>query len=108
MQDACRNLMKSSASFTMISLAQTEYIPFFFRYSIFKVHLKPLKTDLDLAQVARKMAALTPGFTGLLSVRFHPLHLRLVHVTVSSEILFIIIVHLLLGNTCMNPCYFHH
>ncbi|KAJ7374721.1 AFG3-like protein 2 [Desmophyllum pertusum] len=30
----------------------------------FKVHLKPLKTDLDLDQVARKMSALTPGFTG--------------------------------------------
>lgn len=34
------------------------------RYSIFKVHLKPLKTDLNLDTVARKMAALTPGFTG--------------------------------------------
>lgn len=34
------------------------------RCSIFKVHLKPLKTDLDLDTVARRMAALTPGFTG--------------------------------------------
>ncbi|XP_015783254.1 AFG3-like protein 2 [Tetranychus urticae] len=34
------------------------------RASIFKVHLKPLKTDLDKNDVARKMAALTPGFTG--------------------------------------------
>ncbi|PFX27319.1 AFG3-like protein 2 [Stylophora pistillata] len=34
------------------------------RCSIFKVHLKPLKTELNLDQVARKMAALTPGFTG--------------------------------------------
>lgn len=34
------------------------------RASIFKVHLKPLKTLLDKADLARKMAALTPGFTG--------------------------------------------
>ncbi|XP_074594104.1 mitochondrial inner membrane m-AAA protease component AFG3L2-like [Brevipalpus obovatus] len=34
------------------------------RASIFKVHLKPLKTDLIKNELARKMAALTPGFTG--------------------------------------------
>lgn len=34
------------------------------RVSIFKVHLKPIKSDLDRNEVARKMAALTPGFTG--------------------------------------------
>lgn len=34
------------------------------RASIFKVHLGPLKTDLDRVELARKMAALTPGFTG--------------------------------------------
>ena len=34
------------------------------RASIFKVHLKPLKTNLDKNDLARKMAALTPGFTG--------------------------------------------
>ena len=34
------------------------------RASIFKVHLKPLKTDLDRDDLARKLAALTPGFTG--------------------------------------------
>lgn len=34
------------------------------RASIFKVHLQPLKTDLDKTDLARKMAALTPGFTG--------------------------------------------
>lgn len=34
------------------------------RSSIFKVHLQPLKTDLDKVEVARKLAALTPGFTG--------------------------------------------
>ena len=34
------------------------------RASIFKVHLKPLKTDLNKEEVARKLAALTPGFTG--------------------------------------------
>uniref|UniRef100_A0A1B0G3D3 AAA+ ATPase domain-containing protein n=1 Tax=Glossina morsitans morsitans TaxID=37546 RepID=A0A1B0G3D3_GLOMM len=34
------------------------------RASIFKVHLQPLKTDLDKQDLSRKMAALTPGFTG--------------------------------------------
>ncbi|TGZ46781.1 AFG3-like protein 2 [Temnothorax longispinosus] len=34
------------------------------RASIFKVHLAPLKTKLDKAELARKMASLTPGFTG--------------------------------------------
>ncbi|XP_022201897.2 AFG3-like protein 2 [Nilaparvata lugens] len=34
------------------------------RASIFKVHLQPLKTLLDRTDLARKMAALTPGFTG--------------------------------------------
>ncbi|XP_044733109.1 AFG3-like protein 2 [Chrysoperla carnea] len=34
------------------------------RASIFKVHLMPLKSNLDKLDLARKMAALTPGFTG--------------------------------------------
>lgn len=34
------------------------------RASIFKVHLEPLRTDLDKMELSRKMAALTPGFTG--------------------------------------------
>ncbi|XP_064641367.1 AFG3-like protein 2 [Lineus longissimus] len=34
------------------------------RASIFKVHLKALKTELDKNDLARKMAALTPGFSG--------------------------------------------
>nr|NVI71808.1 putative AFG3-like protein 2 [Cucujiformia] len=34
------------------------------RASIFKVHLEPLKTDLNKNDLARKMAAHTPGFTG--------------------------------------------
>ncbi|KAF5277091.1 hypothetical protein FQA39_LY06329 [Lamprigera yunnana] len=34
------------------------------RASIFKVHLSPLKTDIDKNDLSRKMAALTPGFTG--------------------------------------------
>ncbi|XP_025424252.1 AFG3-like protein 2 [Sipha flava] len=34
------------------------------RASIFGVHLKPLKTDLDILKTARKLAARTPGFTG--------------------------------------------
>nr|MBE5725017.1 putative AFG3-like protein 2 [Cucujiformia] len=34
------------------------------RASIFKVHLEPLKTDINKNDLSRKMAALTPGFTG--------------------------------------------
>ncbi|CAG0880975.1 unnamed protein product [Darwinula stevensoni] len=34
------------------------------RASIFKVHLRQLKTKLDKMDLSRKMAALTPGFTG--------------------------------------------
>jgi len=34
------------------------------RSSIYKIHLAPLKTDLDKAVLARKMAARTPGFSG--------------------------------------------
>jgi len=34
------------------------------RVSIFKVHLRPLKYELDENEVARKLSALTPGFTG--------------------------------------------
>ncbi|CAH1780509.1 unnamed protein product [Owenia fusiformis] len=34
------------------------------RASIFKVHLKPLKSSTDKDSLARKMAALTPGFSG--------------------------------------------
>ncbi|ORX98636.1 ATP-dependent metallopeptidase Hfl [Basidiobolus meristosporus CBS 931.73] len=34
------------------------------RSAIFKVHLKPIKTTLDLEKLANKMAALTPGFSG--------------------------------------------
>lgn len=36
----------------------------FCRASIFKVHLAPIKTSLDLDEVARRLSALTPGFTG--------------------------------------------
>lgn len=38
------------------------------RASIFGVHLKPLKTDLDILKTARKLAARTPGFTGIFCV----------------------------------------
>lgn len=34
------------------------------RASIFKVHLAALKSNLNKDDLARKMAALTPGFTG--------------------------------------------
>lgn len=34
------------------------------RASIFKVHLNPIKTTLNIDELARKLSALTPGFTG--------------------------------------------
>ena len=34
------------------------------RASIFKVHLQPIKTSLNMDELSRKLAALTPGFTG--------------------------------------------
>ncbi|KAK4509124.1 uncharacterized protein ATC70_007474 [Mucor velutinosus] len=34
------------------------------RAQIFKVHLKPIKTQVDMEQLSRKLAALTPGFSG--------------------------------------------
>ncbi|KAL8613891.1 AFG3-like protein 2 [Nucella lapillus] len=34
------------------------------RASIFKVHLSPLKTEVDKDKLSKKMAALTPGFSG--------------------------------------------
>ena len=42
-----------------------------FRASIFKVHLKKLKTELDKSDLARKMAALTPGFSGNYPLLIH-------------------------------------
>jgi AFG3 family protein len=40
------------------------FLIFFLRASVFKVHLKHLRTDLDKDDLARKLAALTPGFSG--------------------------------------------
>ena len=40
------------------------YFSLLHRASIFKVHLKPLETRLNIEGLARKLAALTPGFTG--------------------------------------------
>ena len=40
------------------------YFFYCFRASVFKVHLKNLKTDLDKDDLSRKLAALTPGFSG--------------------------------------------
>ena len=37
----------------------------FSRASIFKVHLAPLKTNVNKDELSRKMAALTPGFSGM-------------------------------------------
>lgn len=47
------------------------------RASIFKVHLKPLKTDLDKNVLARKMASLTPGFSGNVQFKKCPEFARL-------------------------------
>ena len=45
----------------------TRFVLYCFRASIFKVHLEPLKTDVSKDDLSRKMAALTPGFSGKLS-----------------------------------------
>jgi AFG3 family protein len=39
------------------------------RNSIFKVHLKPLRLDPQIVtqELSRQLAALTPGFTGILA-----------------------------------------
>lgn len=37
----------------------------YFRASIFVVHLQPIKTLLDITSLSRKLAAITPGFTGM-------------------------------------------
>lgn len=60
------------------------------RASIFKVHLKPIKTQLNLEELARKLAARTPGFTGadvanvcneaaLIAARYLAKHVQLEH-----------------------------
>lgn len=51
-------------AFAFIHAVNYSGLFFLCRASIFKVHLRPIKTDLNLDEVARKMAALTPGFTG--------------------------------------------
>lgn len=66
------------------------------RASIFKVHLDPLKTDVDKAELSRKMAALTPGFTGadisnvcneaaLIAAREAQLHIVMKHFEAAIE-----------------------
>ena len=34
------------------------------RFAIFKVHLKPIKMEDNMEAMARRLAALTPGFSG--------------------------------------------
>jgi len=45
----------------------TPQLLYFSRASIFVVHLQPIKTLLDITQLSRKLAAITPGFTGMYS-----------------------------------------
>lgn len=60
------------------------------RASIFLVHLQPIKTLLDLSPLSRKLAAITPGFTGadianvcneaaLIAARLSSLDVKLTH-----------------------------
>lgn len=46
------------------------------RASIFKVHLRKLKTELDKSDLARKMSALTPGFSGAVHGHQHRVSLQ--------------------------------
>ncbi|XP_063902600.1 AFG3-like protein 2 isoform X2 [Zophobas morio] len=60
------------------------------RKSIFKVHLKPIKTNINIKELSEKLATLTPGFTGadianicneaaLIAARYFSLQVELVH-----------------------------
>ena len=39
-----------------------------FRASIFKVHLERIKTEMDKEAIAKKMASLTSGFSGVCEI----------------------------------------
>jgi len=53
-----------SLSLNFLSVCIFVYV-YFDRASIFKVHLRVLKTLLNKDDLARKIAALTPGFSGM-------------------------------------------
>lgn len=40
------------------------------RASIFRVHLQPIKTSLDKVELSRKLAAHTPGFSGIFASKY--------------------------------------
>jgi len=49
----------------LIVFQKLQLLTVYFRASIFVVHLQPIKTLLDLTSLSRKLAAITPGFTGM-------------------------------------------
>lgn len=57
------------------------YYDFFFRASIFKVHLERIKTEMDKEALAKKMASLTSGFSGR-HTYFVMIHIRTYHSSV--------------------------
>jgi len=48
----------------LIYLAEVESFLYICRTSIFLVHLKNIKTAVDKEELAKRMASLTPGFSG--------------------------------------------
>lgn len=56
------------------------------RASIFKVHLRPLKLDstLERDQLARKLASLTPGFSGEWKITYCPVYKSFKSMTVAN------------------------
>lgn len=66
------------------------------RASIFKVHLRPLKLDstLDRDQLARKLASLTPGFSGEWKITYCPVYKSFKSMTV-AKYQFTLLLHIL-------------
>ena len=73
------------------------------RASIFKVHLKPLLTDLNKEELSRKMAALTPGFTGQYHFERHFIYQSFwsfIYVTLFWIMSYILVYIYILLNAC--------
>ena len=59
-----QKMLKLSFRVCISELMLENQMSFLFRAAIFKIHLQGLKTELDKAELARKMATVTPGFAG--------------------------------------------
>ena len=59
---SCQHLV--TRKIVILAVRMNSICCFCFRASIFKVHLSSLKTQLDRSELSRRMAAMTPGFSG--------------------------------------------